>query len=147
MKQKVLKFWGGLAPVQQIALLVILALIAWWLIQVAKARIEAQKEAIKGRAEISVLQEQGIKATYGSATYVKFADVIERSIAGAGTDENMVYKTMSYLNNDIDFIKLNNAFGIREGQDMRGWIRGDMDANEIAPINSLFSGKGMKKRI
>lgn len=141
------KWWAGLSSSQKAITVAIICLLLFILYRQAKGAIEGFGTKVQSQSTLSVLQSQGIKPSYGSDTYAKFADQMEIAMKGAGTTEGTIYKVYSYMHNDADMVKLNQAFGIRGEATLREWLVGDLDASEIAKINELLRDKGITKLI
>lgn len=141
------KWWAGLTSQQQAVTVLVIAVILFFIIRHFKAEIQGFKTTVQSQSTLSTLQSQGIKPSYGSDTYAKFAERMEIAMKGAGTKEDIIYKVYSYMHNDADMVKLNQAFGIRNESTLREWLLGDLDASEIAKINELLRDKGITKLI
>lgn len=141
---------------QKIVLIVVLIIVAWILKNKIKGYLAAQGSNIQTKSEISVLQANGIKATYPEEKYQKLADYLFTSMNRMWPDANAVYNAFSQLRNDIDFIKVSREFGIREADDnwfglvpaknLAGWITSYLKGPEIQNINSILKDRGISKR-
>lgn len=141
------KWWAGMTSQQKAIAVAIICLLLFIMYRQAKGAIEGFGTKVQSKSTLTVLQSQGIKPSYGSDTYARFADRMEIAMKGAGTDEDIIYKVYSYLHNDADMVKLNQAFGIRNESTLREWLLGDLDASEIAKINELLRDKGITRLI
>jgi len=99
-----------------------------------------------------------IKPSYSWATYVGWADYLEKCMGGVGTlNVSDIVKIFSYLHNEKDFALLNKAFGLRDFPDnlfgllgpasMVEWLNGDLDKQHIDLINSYLKTSGIKARV
>ena len=141
------KWWAGLTSQQKAIMIALICLVLFILYRQAKGAIEGFGTKVQSQSTLSVLQSQGIKPSYSNDVYAKFAERMEIAMKGAGTNEDIIYKVYSYMHNDADMVKLNQAFGIREESTLREWLLGDLDASEIAKINELLRDKGITKLI
>ena len=79
--------------------------------------------------EEAELKGKGYRATLSPAEYKNLASQI-RNANGSfyeDDDESAVYSALMKLNNPIDWIELQKAFGIEDG----GWLGDDMDLSEF----------------
>lgn len=141
------KWWAGLTSQQKAIMVIIICILLFILYRQAKGAIEGFGTKVQSKSTLSVLSSQGIKPSYGSEVYSKFADQMENAMNGAGTNEDIIYKVYSYMHNDADMVKLNQAFGIREENTLREWILGDLESSEIAKINEILRDKGITRLI
>lgn len=99
------------------------------------------------QSEQSILMAGGMKPSYQSNIYQTFADNLYRYMKGLGTDENGVFRVFNFLHNDLDFLRLDAAFGVRDGYSMREWIRGDLSSADITTLNNRLRVKGITKKV
>ena len=105
------------------------------------------KNKVKNTAQVLALQAEGVTASFSPAKYNSLANTLETAMSGWGTDEQAIFNVFSQLINDLDFIKLDSAFGIRESEDMVGWLKGDLSSSDIGKINQQLSNKGLSNSI
>lgn len=154
--KKVGEFWHSLSPQGKLIVILIILIILFVLRNKIKGSIQAAGKSIQNQSEVAVLQAHGIKATYSEDKYKKLADYLYRSMDGWGTDSEAVYNAFEQLRNDVDFILLDRAFGIRtasdnlfgllEDEDLKGWIREDLSATEVQKLNTILKNRGITKR-
>lgn len=140
---KQLKAWQKASLTTKVIIVVVAIVIIYFAYQFYLQ----SKVTIQQKAEVVALQAQGITASYNKSKYDSLANTIETAIAGLGTDEQAIYDTFSELNNDVDFIELDKAFGTRDGEDMRGWIKGDLSSAELKTLNNQLNNQSITKRI
>jgi hypothetical protein len=106
------------------------------------------------KQEIDALQDQGLQATYLDSWYSTQADRLYSAMKSDwwnpvtwGTDESTIKTVFGALMNDIDFIKLQTAFGDKEGYNMFQWLDGDLDSYDKQAINQSLASKGITKRV
>lgn len=110
----------------------------------AEARRKAQEEAEKLKGEIQALQTTtGQSQSYPESQYTTMADTLYYAMAGWGTDEESIFSTFGTLVNNVDFLKLQTAFGSRDGYSLTEWLRGDLSSDDIRKINSLLTDRGI----
>lgn len=130
-------------PQGVLALVIIAAIVIYF----ARPFFKTAKEAVGSRAEQTALQLSGQKKTFGDSEYESMANKIANAINGLGTDEEAIYDVFERLENDLDFVALDKAFGVRDGENMREWIVGDLDSEELQRVNEILSTSGISKRI
>lgn len=154
--KKLKEIWAGLTPRQRFIAFVVSVLIVLWLWNKYKATIKGAAKNIQNSTQTAMLQNQGVKPSYGSETYKQFADNLFKYMDGSGTDEEGIYRVFKYIHNDADFLKLDAAFGIRaatdnlfgllEAEDLNGWITADLSSSEVKKLNSYLKTKGITKQ-
>jgi hypothetical protein len=120
-------------------------------------------------AERAKLQEQGQNQTFQDSQYKGWASAIQNQFSGCDFSTPMpifpgkdlsysgtkLYETLSGFKNNVDFLKLVEAWGIRTYDDC-GWGTGDvtnvnlyqavtdeLGNGEVATINELLQSKGI----
>jgi hypothetical protein len=143
--------WGKLPDKLKMALVItggIVGLIVLWMVIIrVKAKAQAFIQRQQNQAEVDQLENQGLQRTYADAEYKRMADVMYEAMDGLGTDEEAVSNQISLLRNDLDYLALDSAFGIRDGYDMGEWIRGDFSGSWINKFNNIMNSNGLTKRI
>ncbi len=128
------------------------ALLAIYLIFFKKDKAEVMEE--------NALEEEasGGSTTYPDSQFYAWANRLEQSMFDVGTDEDAIIEIFSALRNNSDFIKLKQAFGIRnytggfvpgflsDDLSLDGWIAQELDASEINEINTILSNNGITYR-
>lgn len=133
----------------QIVTVVLSVIILYYAFTYIKAYLSTGKEKLEQNAEAKALEAQGMKLTYSKAMYQSFANDLETAMAGPGANFVAVYNIYKKLENDLDVIELNKAFGIRSAflssaADLRGWLL-DESMIDIGKINQILSSKGISK--
>lgn len=115
------------------------------------------------RKKSEVEEQQALTAEAGSTTYpdsqfYAWANRLEQSMFDIGTDENAIFEVFGSLRNNADFVKLKQAFGIRnytggyvpgflsDDLSLDGWIAQELDSSEISALNSILQRKGITYR-
>lgn len=113
-----------------------------------------KKQAAEVKTDVETLQKEGIRQTYPNTTYSQFADALDSAMtSGFGTDEKAIYSTFNKLVNDVDYVKLVEAFGYRRMEfsykygNLSAWLRADLDQSEIDEINRIMRLRGLTVRI
>ncbi len=129
---------------------IITIILVIYIISTAKSYMKAFFSRADAAGEKAALAAQGMKATYSKSQYNTFADQLEAAMRGWGTDEETIWMVLRKIKNDIDFINLDQAYGLRESDgrmwDLATWMRGDLSTNEIKKANSILSNNGVTKQ-
>lgn len=154
--KKALKFWDSLESREKMILIIVVVVILWISRNKIKGFLNAAGKNLQNQSEISKLQSNGIKATYDAEKYQKLADYLFRAMDGVGTYVQDVYNAFNQLRNDVDFIKLDTAFGVRTptdtwfglagSHDLKTWIKEDLSESEVSTLNNLLKNRGVSKR-
>ena len=95
-------------------------------------------------ADKAILESKGVKLTYPKAQYNAFADTIHGAYGMFYDSVNDIYDVIGKLKNDLDFLELKQAYGLRKSTysgtmgTMEENMKWRLDANEIAKINSIL---------
>lgn len=160
MKEKLSRFYSSLPPWAKGLVFVFIAGVSITLFILArKAYIKAKNKANLNKLfknDYNDAVAQGEKPSYPELTYVNLADTIEGAtkglVAGIGTDEEAIYDVFKKMNNNLDVILLEKAFGEREAADciwgcpalrLGAFIIDDASASVIEEINTILSAKGI----
>lgn len=150
---KGLSWMDEITPKRAILMIIILIIIAV-VIWVSSVYIKKLIGKIKGDSEIADEELKGISATYSEAEYHTFAEKLFNAMNGAGTDKPTILSVFRQIKNNVDFLKLNNAFGNRkstywwfgnESGDLNQWITDEGD-NLVVEINQILAQNGVTKR-
>jgi len=113
-----------------------------------KKAVETSKEGKEDREfkeetsqELQVLQQQGITPTLSDSAALSLAQDVQRSLEGcelSGTEERVYKAILQSVNNQADWLKLQNVYGVRvtdncgigtgdSQQDLKGILMSDLD--------------------
>ena len=107
---------------------------------IRERRIGQQQEK-----DIDTLENKGQKASYLPTQYNIWADYLYECLDGWGTYEEEFASVMYKMKNDIDVLRLNDAFGTRGGKKLSSWIAQEFSAPDKAfYINDILRKKGIK---
>jgi hypothetical protein len=149
-------FWDGLSSMQKMIVVVLIIVILWVIWNKTKGTIKGVARDISNNSEAGQLQQAGMQASYPAENYKGWAKEIFNALNPAGSVEQTVYRILGYMNNDVDFIKLDQAFGVREAsdnwfglvedKDLNGWILDEFSSEEVAKCNAILKSHGVTKR-
>ncbi len=109
--------------------------------------------------EYVALQESGKKPTLTKSQMESIANVIFNAVEGYGTDEDSIMRQIRKINNDMDFLGVSRAWGIRPVSSGRfnpepdfkgnlsGALQNDLSDYWIKLINEHLKKKGSKYRV
>lgn len=120
-----------------------------------KNRIQSLLSAIKNRRKIreekKLLDDLGMVLTYPPSWYSSNAQKLYSALYTNWLDwncnETEVIKIFNQLQNDLDFVELSLAFGVKDSYDLTQWIYSCLNASEINNVNQLLAQKGITKRL
>jgi hypothetical protein len=105
------------------------------------------------KKDVKVLEQQGQKATYLDSNYKQFADGLYAARAAnapffwGGTNEQAMYNIFNKMKNDLDVVKLTEAFGSRrlsyslQNANLGGFLKDELDEEELNIINTGLRSK------
>jgi hypothetical protein len=133
-----------------------------------KKAIEASKEGKDDKEfkeetsqELQVLQQQGITPTLSDSAALSLAQDIQVSLDGgelSGTEERIYKAVLQAVNNQADWLKLQNVYGVRETdnfgigtgsskQDLKGILMSDLDGFDWSfTLYSTLLRKGLEAK-
>jgi hypothetical protein len=146
---KVPNFIQNFKPIYLIYIALAL-LILWYLYTKVKALIkgEQSKNLVKS-SEYEVVKSD---ISYADTQYKTWADALEVAMEGVGTTTSRVLSIMSNMKTRTDVLKLIQAFGVRDynnlwwvaGSDnLAEWLQSDLSSWEIGLINKDFNSRGV----
>jgi hypothetical protein len=143
-----MKDWfKSLSPGMQTLVGIVMIVIAWYFLKYIKTFLMTYGNKVTQGSEVDALQAAGVQASYQNSQYGVMAQKLVTAISGWGTDEDAIFGVFNMLNNDIDFIKLDQAFGLREQETMSQWIAGDLSTAQIGTLNTGMLQKGLTKQL
>jgi len=108
-------------------------------------------KSLKGKARINQAlaeaEAKGQKQTMGDYDYVVQARKIYNANNWYNDDEDAVYGVMSRIKNDVDFVKMEEAFQDIAQTDMISYIRDFLSSSEIGICNERLAKNGVTYRI
>jgi hypothetical protein len=103
--------------------------------------------------EEAALKGQGYKATLSPIQYLNLASQIRSAKGTFNDDEAAVYSALLKLNNPVDFLELQKAFGIEDGGffgedlDLVGYLRSFLNTEEKAKCNNILAQRNIQYRL
>lgn len=134
-------------PGIKLLIIVVISVIGYYLIKSKFKKIETQKDIVENKAEIKVYEQQGEQPTYDNFEYNDMADDLYAALDGWGTDYTVVGEVINKLQNNVDFLKLVAAFGVRDGYGFQEWIDGDISTSNKQAYNDTLAAKGITKKL
>lgn len=75
---------------------------------------------------------------------LSMADALESAMTTWwGTDEDAIYDVFARCSTRSDVLKIVGAFGVRNGEGLSQWLRGDLNKDEMKVLNDLLTNKGI----
>ena len=104
-----------------------------------KIKILFSAEAQELRNEVNT----GGKLSYAKSEYNNMAESLHYAMKGLGTDTDTVYSVFYRMNTKADVLQLIVAFGVKGGENLSQWLKGETRVN-ISKINSILSSKNIE---
>lgn len=105
--------WNKLPPYARLGITVFGGLFAYKKAKGLFSSDPMKKTSKQISNDIAKLENDGVQATYADSAYLQFANMLFQAVAGAGTDYDAIYNIFDKIKNDVDYLKLNKAFGVR----------------------------------
>ena len=147
------QFWANLPYWAKIAIVVLAFIIIYRLILRFGAGIKSAGAIARFQGEADNWKGKGEELSYPPSTYRTMANALYEAMDSQwynpfsyGTGEDEVYAQFEKLNNNLDFIELQKAFGNKDGDDLETWIYGDLNQGEIDKVNDILQDRGIQYR-
>ena len=143
--------WGERGPTERIALIggaVIGLYVGYRVIKNIGDLYRTTKGRFQANLELGALENKNINPSYTATQYNIMAEQLYVAMKNYwysyGTDEDSIKAVMQKMKNDADVLKLVNAFGNREGYDLAGWLRDDMEDPDMEEyVNGPLRANGV----
>lgn len=121
--------------------------------------LRRKTSAAQEATAVNTETQQAGQPTYQNSQYFAWANRLEQAMFDVGTDEDAIFSVFSQLRNNADFLKLKQAFGVRnytggyvpgflsDDLSLDGWIQQELDNSEIVQLNNILANKGISYRI
>ena len=103
-------------------------------------------KAARNRA-IAEAEAKGQKPSKGEYDYVTYAKQLYNAFSWYSDDEDAAYSVFRKLENDIDFIKLDEAFYDISKEDMIPYVNSYLSNSEQGKINDILAKRGIQYRL
>jgi hypothetical protein len=114
---------------------------------------EQQQTTTAVKTDIAKEEAKGVQATYNNANYKTLADKLYSAMNTSGTDESAIFSVFQQLKNNIDVLKLIEAYGTRQlytfgiptggQQNLSQALTDELSSSDIAEINKILFTKGI----
>jgi hypothetical protein len=98
-----------------------------------------------------MLEQMGMKLSYAPSWYTtnaqKLYEYVHYSAFDWNCNESGTQGILMKLNNDLDYLELYMAFGVKDSWDLSSWVYGCLNQGEIQKINQVWLTKGITKRL
>lgn len=123
-----------------LAILVVLAVVLlvffWKKIKNAISGVQTQLDNNKLiKEEIAV---SGVSPSYSDAQFRVFAQDLYGAMKGWGTNEEKIYNVFRQMKSKVDVLKLIDAYGTRDGENLFEWLDGDLSSWNFRKINQIL---------
>lgn len=131
----------------KLAIIVVVIVIIYLIINAIVKNIKTAGQIKDFVSEQGQWEKKGEKLSYPLSEYKSMADKLYQAMDGIGTTNSAVYAVFDKVNNNMDFLELKKAFGVRDDENLTEWITGDMSESEINNINKKLTSKGIQYTI
>jgi predicted PurR-regulated permease PerM len=146
MAQKALFSRLGNNPKQQFANIAIILIIVVVVIVVfyylIYPNVKVWFRNLKASKNVNDEVAKGGTLSYDNSKFETLANSLYRAMKGAGTDTSAVYAVFNQMNTKADVLKLIQAFGVRDNENLQEWMRGEWKLS-ITKINNILNSKGI----
>ena len=89
------------------------------------------------------IKNTGQSPSYSDSEYRIMSGTLYTAMKGWGTDEEAIYGVFRKMRNSVDVLKLIDAFGVKDGQTLGQWLKGDLSSWNFNKINEILQGNGI----
>lgn len=139
------KWFKELSPKQQIITVIVAIVLLWLAIKTVRSYASRIGQYSEQLGEQAALVAQGHQKTYSQIQYNTMANQLYYAMKGFGTDEETIFSIMGKMQNDLDVIELDKAFGMRDTYSLQAWLRRDLSSADMQKVNMILSNKGISK--
>lgn len=103
---------------------------------------------------IDSTQQLGYKESFPDIAYMNFADRLYQAMRYSGTDEKTIYNVFDQMKNDLDVLKLTQAYGVRQlyvfglpdgnPKNLAESLASELSAREISSLNAILRKNQIK---
>lgn len=140
-------WWNGLPNFMKVVIIVtsiVLTIVTIKLIRDKAKTITSRRRIADYKSEEEHWEAKGEQPSLQEFNYEQLANKIWTACQGWGTDEQAIFEVFEELENNVDFIKLQEAYGIDEdGLDLSAQLHDELDGSDIKQINDLLTAKGI----
>jgi hypothetical protein len=132
----------GTVAVVAVGSLVLLGIAIRNAIKTGKGNKEDKEFGKETQEELDLLLNQGVQPTLSDAQATSLANLVESSLSGcelSGTEEQVVKSILAGVQNQADWVKLQNVYGIRT-TDNCGYWTGDTKEDLKGILTSNLDG-------
>lgn len=143
MSAKATGFIDWFTPKRTITIVIMIIVIAV-VVYFSWSKLKKLFGKINESTDKAILEAKGVSLTYPKGQYITFADTINAAFGFFNDDEDAIYAVFNQLRNDLDFLELKEAYGLRPSvyqgtnQTLSEALKSRLDSTEIAKINSIL---------
>lgn len=138
------KIWNQLPPVVRLAIYGVGGFYAYTKLKSFSRRLGTKAKRDEALADA---EGKGQKQTMGDYDYVVQAKKLYNSFAWYNDDEDAVYGVFRRIKNDVDYIKLDEAFYDTTKEDMSSYLISRLSNSEQGKVNEVLAKSGVKYRL
>ncbi len=141
--KKVAKYWAPLPLKYKAAAIVVVAICAYLLYRKFLKKSEADKiaEQLSDSVNSTPVNKSNLTLTDNDLNVM--AAQLYKAMKGAGTDTDTVSNVLSRVKTKDDLNALIRAYGIKDGEDLRLWLKGDLGGKNLEAVINLFTDLGV----
>jgi hypothetical protein len=87
------------------------------------------------------IAETGKQPSYSDSQYRVMAEQLYAAMKGWGTNEESIYNVFRQMKSRVDVLKLIDAYGVKDGEDLVTWLNGDLWS--FTKINQILRDNGV----
>lgn len=149
MTKGIKKIWDDQPSGVKLVIIIVMIIIAIYVLNYVRGYLKTAADKASSKGEEQSYQQQGMQQSYSDSWYNSKANELETAMKGAGTDEVKIKQIFSQLQNNLDALKLNQAFGQRSytcyaistcSDGLRVWLEGEgmlTEVNQVMATNGI----------
>jgi hypothetical protein len=88
------------------------------------------------------IQQTGSSPSFTDSQYRDFANKLEADMSGINVSHDATYAIFNQMQNKVDILKLNAAFGVRDNETLSEWLHSELWLS-VSKINKMLAAKGI----
>lgn len=146
--------WEKLPDLAKVVVIIVLILIIIRSLNWIKNFATTLAQGSSNQGAAAAYTAQGETKSYSDIEYKQMADRLDLAMRGAGTDYEEVFSVMELLQNNLDAVQLNKAFGVREytayfmtyRASLLEWLEDDLNSSYMDRLWNMLETKGITYR-
>lgn len=141
--KKVAQVWAFLPIKAKIAVVAAAVVAAYLVYRKISKKNDADLAAEQLKSSVYTMPVNKSNLTLTDNELVVMASQLYTAMEGAGTDTGTIDTVFSKVKTKDDLSALIRAYGVRDGEDLRMWLKSDLSGARLKSIKQVFEDLGL----